>query len=192
VLGGFGVYSFLLGPQQKVVVRASVGDTAAQSELAENYFTGADGFSANAEKHRYWLERAARSDDLTAKARLGLLLAFADNETDVLRGRDLLMDTLRDSPIEQKQDTMFMLALSHALVKPFNPQRAAGWYQRAYHAGSLEAQEALTDLLSLQAQHTDEDALTMLRGVKQRLNEAKNKVEQGFYVPKSAQQGSAF
>jgi len=186
VLGGAGVYSFLLGPQQKLVVRASVGETEAQSVLAENYFLGKDGFDANADKHRYWLERAAHSDDITARTRLGLLLAFAADENDVVRGRELLMDSLKDSSSSQQKDTMFMLALSHALVKPLNPQRAAGWYQRAYHAGSQEAQDALTDLLSLQAQHSDEEAPIMLRGVKERLNDAKTKVEQGFYASPSA------
>lgn len=183
VLGGAGVYSFVLSPTQKLVVRASVGEADAQSTLAENYFLGKDGFGANPEKHRYWLERAAQSNDLTARSRLGLLLAFSDDEADVVRGRDLLVDSLKDAALEQQQDSMFMLALSHALVKPLNPQRAAGWYQRAYHAGSIEAQDALTDLLSLQAQHTDEEAPIMLRGVKARLSDAKVKVEQGFYGP---------
>lgn len=180
VLGGAGVYAFLLAPDQKLVVRASLGETSAQTALAENYFTGSDGFAVNAEKQRYWLERAA-DKDMTAKTRLGLMLAFADNEADVLRGRDLMMDALKTTPVDLKKDTMFMLALSYALVKPLNPQRAAGWYSRAFMAGSQEAEAGLYDLIGL---GIEEDQVKAMGEVKQRLEAAKAKTEAVFYSSK--------
>lgn len=177
VLGGAGVYAFLLAPDQKLTLRASLGETEAQTTLAENYFTGGDGFTVDAGKQRYWLERAA-AKDMTAKTRLGLVLAFEDNEADVAQGRDLMMDALKTTPPELRKETMFMLALSYALVKPLNPQRAAGWYARAFSAGSQEAEAALYDMVGLQ---TQEDKTVAMGQVKTRLEAAKAKVEAEFY-----------
>lgn len=179
-LGAGGVYFFLMTDNQRLVTQASLGSTTAQSELAENYFLGKDGFKVNPDKQRYWLERAANDKNTTAQTRLGLLLAFSANPDDVIRGRDLMLDALKTTPEAQKKDTMFMLALSHALVKPINPQRAAGWYQRALAAGSQEAGETFTDIITLQLSTIDQhEALTK---VKTRLVEAKTKVEGTFYA----------
>ena len=179
-IGVGGVYFFLMDDQQRLVAQASLGSTAAQSALAENYFLGKDGFKINPEKQRYWLERAAVAD-VGAKMRLGMVLAFSDREADVVRGRELMLDALKTTPPESQKDAMFMLALSHALVQPLNPQRGAGWYQRALSAGSEEALQAMFDLFTLEDGKAREDAVS-LQAVKARLEQAKTKVEGSFYT----------
>ena len=150
LLGGWGVYSLLLNSSQQRLVQATLGDSHAQLQVAEAYVLGHSGLALAPEKALYWLERAAAQGHLDAQKRLGLHLAFSEDPEQAIRGRDLLTGLVHHLPTAEQGETMFLLGLSHVMVKPFIPQRAAGWYVKAMHLGNERAINALTTVFTYQ------------------------------------------